>query len=175
MLHIFAANLCTASKLQVFILPVILKVVVRVVSRCNMAICIHHLVVSHVSTLKYGPCQHLRGLNGQTRAIVIAESLARIIAAIRITSVRWWSYLPPKNRGPHRPCSLRRDSNRAIAVHLCNLRSTWNYRLACESWPRSLSTSDWQLAISHLRSTRKTAYIQYIFRHTSSVSFFWGP
>ena len=28
----------------------------------------------------------------------IAESLARVIAAIRIASVRWRSYLPPKQR-----------------------------------------------------------------------------
>ena len=34
-------------------------------------------------------------LDGRHRAIVIAESLARVIAAIRITSVRWRSYLPP--------------------------------------------------------------------------------
>ena len=45
-------------------------------------------------------------LDGQNRAIVIAESLARVFAAIRIASVRWRSYLPPKNTGttPHRPC-----------------------------------------------------------------------
>ena len=33
-------------------------------------------------------------LDGRNRARVIAESLARVIAAIRITSVRWQSYLP---------------------------------------------------------------------------------
>ena len=32
--------------------------------------------------------------DGRNRAIVIAESLARVIAAIRITSVRRQSYLP---------------------------------------------------------------------------------
>ena len=32
------------------------------------------------------------------KAIVIAESLARVVAAIRITSVRWWSYLPLKTQ-----------------------------------------------------------------------------
>ena len=37
-------------------------------------------------------------LDGRNRARVIAESLARIIAAIRITSVRWRSYLPLKHR-----------------------------------------------------------------------------
>ena len=37
-------------------------------------------------------------LDGRNRARVIAESLARVIAAIRIASVRWRSYLPPKHR-----------------------------------------------------------------------------
>ena len=37
--------------------------------------------------------QPLGSLDGRNRAIVIAESLARVIAAIRIASVRWWSYL----------------------------------------------------------------------------------
>ena len=48
----------------------------------------------------------LETLDGRNRAIVIAESLARVIAAIRIASVRWLSYLPPKNTefGPRRPC-----------------------------------------------------------------------
>ena len=40
----------------------------------------------------------MESLDGQNRAIVIAESLARVIAAIRIASVRWRSYLPPKHR-----------------------------------------------------------------------------
>ena len=35
-----------------------------------------------------------RMVNGRNRAIVVAESLARVIAAIRIASVCWWSYLP---------------------------------------------------------------------------------
>ena len=37
-------------------------------------------------------------LDGRNRAIVIAESLARVIAAIRITSVGWRSYLLLKHR-----------------------------------------------------------------------------
>ena len=37
-------------------------------------------------------------LDGRNRAIVIAESLARVVAAIRTTSVRWRSDLPPKRR-----------------------------------------------------------------------------
>ena len=36
--------------------------------------------------------------SGRNCAIVIAESLARVIAAIRITNVCWGSYLSPKHR-----------------------------------------------------------------------------
>ena len=39
-----------------------------------------------------------RSLDGRNRAIVFAESLARVIAAIRIASVRWRSYLPLKSQ-----------------------------------------------------------------------------
>ena len=35
-------------------------------------------------------------LDGRNHAIVIAESLAGVIAAIRIASIRWPSYLSPK-------------------------------------------------------------------------------
>ena len=42
--------------------------------------------------------QKMPPLDGRTFAIVIAESLARVIAAIRIASVRWRSYLPRKHR-----------------------------------------------------------------------------
>ena len=43
---------------------------------------------------------------GRNRAIVITESPARVVAAIRITSVRWQSYLLLINTefGPRRPC-----------------------------------------------------------------------
>ena len=37
---------------------------------------------------------NIANLDGRNLAIVVAESLARVIAAIRITSVRWRSYLP---------------------------------------------------------------------------------
>ena len=46
----------------------------------------------------------LENLDGRNRAIVIAESLARVIAPIRIASVRWRTYLPPNTIGLHRPC-----------------------------------------------------------------------
>ena len=74
-------------------------------------------------------------LDGRNRAIVIAESLARVIVAIRIASVRWRSYLQPKYRKSSSQTlrSLCCDSNRAIGVHSFNIRSTWNCRMARES------------------------------------------
>ena len=41
---------------------------------------------------------YIASIIGRNRAIVIAESLARVIVAIRIASVRWRSYLSPKHR-----------------------------------------------------------------------------
>ena len=55
-------------------------------------------------------------LDGRKSAIVIAESLARVIVAIRIASVRWQLYLPPKYRNcPHRPCV------RCVAIRIARL------------------------------------------------------
>ena len=67
-------------------------------------------------------------LHGRNRSIVIAESLARVIAAIRIASVRWRSYLPPKQRiwSSQTLRSLCCGLNRAIGVRSFNIRSTWN-------------------------------------------------
>ena len=47
--------------------------------------------------LLMGACQSFN-LDGRNRARVVAESLARVIAAIRITSVRWRSYFPLKTQ-----------------------------------------------------------------------------
>ena len=47
----------------------------------------------HVSAMTTLPT-----LDGRNRARVTAESLARVIAAIRITSVHWRSYLPQKTQ-----------------------------------------------------------------------------
>ena len=67
-------------------------------------------------------------LDGRNRAIVLAEPLARVIAAIRIASVCWRSYLPPKHRNESSQTlrSLCCDSNRAIGVHSFNIRSMRN-------------------------------------------------
>ena len=53
--------------------------------------------------------------------IVIAESLARVIAAIRITRACWQTSRPPKHRNWSSETlhSLRCVWNRAIGVHLC--------------------------------------------------------
>ena len=52
--------------------------------------------LSFVSSLVVHFALSLCFLEGQNPAIDIAESLARVIAAIRMTSVRWQSYLIPK-------------------------------------------------------------------------------
>ena len=94
---------------------------------------------------------YVSDLDGRNRAIVITESLARVIAAIRIASVRWRSYPPPpkkhRNESSQTLRSLCCDSNRAIGVHSFNICSMWNCGMACECWPRSLNASDWRLAI----------------------------
>ena len=57
------------------------------------------------------------GLDGRHRAIVLAESLARVVTAFRSIGVRWRSYLPLKNTefGPYRPCV------RCIAIRIAQL------------------------------------------------------
>ena len=49
-----------------------------------------------MSTLVPKDPRQVNSLNGRNHAIVIAESLARMIAAIRITSARWWP--PPQTQ-----------------------------------------------------------------------------
>ena len=86
-------------------------------------------------------------LDGRSRAIVIAESLARIIVAIRIPSVCWRSFRPPNHRDLSSQTlrSLCCDSNRAIGVLSFSIRSTWDCGMACESWSRSLHASNWAI------------------------------
>ena len=80
-------------------------------------------------------------LDGWNRAIVIAESRARVIAAIRITSVRWRSYLPLKTQ------NLVLVDPAFVALRFEAICSMWACGMACESWPRSLNTCNWRLAI----------------------------
>ena len=76
-------------------------------------------------------------LDGRNRARVIAESLARVIAAIRITSVRWRSYLPLKTEsGPRRPCVrcvVLQIARLAFVGVACVLRGAaeWPARIDC--------------------------------------------
>ena len=77
-------------------------------------------------------------LDVQNRVIVIAESPARAIAANRVTSVRWRSYLPPKQRKQSswtlRSVLLRFDSRdwRSFRVTFvpCGTAECWRATLA---------------------------------------------
>ena len=69
-----------------------------------------------------GVVQNSYNLDGRNRAIVIAQSLARLFAAIRLTSLRWRSFGDPQHRrwSLETLRSLRCDSHCAIRVHSCN-------------------------------------------------------
>ena len=88
-------------------------------------------------------------LDGRNRARVIAESLARVIAAIRIASVRWRSYLPPKTQriSPDRPCV------RCAAIQIARLafiRFTFVPR-GIAAWLARVDRVRWTLAIGDWR------------------------
>ena len=63
--------------------------------------------------------QSIANVDGRNCAIVIAEPLARVIAAVRITSVRWRSCLPPKVS--HRRKIHRKKIHQSKTVHLNKL------------------------------------------------------
>ena len=76
-------------------------------------------------------------LDGRNHAIVIAESLARVIAAIRIASVCWRSDIPQNTQiSPHRPC-VRCAAIRIARLALTRLTSVsrgtaeWLARVDC--------------------------------------------
>ena len=92
-------------------------------------------------------------LHGRNRAIVIAESLARVIAAIRIAGVRPRSYLPHQNTeiSPHRPCV------RCAAIQIARLAfirltivprglAEWHARVDRIRW--TLAIGDWRFCPS---------------------------
>ena len=56
--------------------------------------------------------------DGPNRAMVIGESLARVAAATQITSSRWRSYLPPKQKVVLTDLALCCASNCAIIIDL---------------------------------------------------------
>ena len=67
-------------------------------------------------------------LDERNRAIVIAESLARVIAAIRIASVLWRSYLPPKHRiigKPQTGSFVTGSFRQALATRSSSARQTF--------------------------------------------------
>ena len=57
-----------------------------------------HSVTNGGGALRYKLEVYRQYLDGRNRAIVIAESLAIVIAAIRLASVRWSSDVPPKTQ-----------------------------------------------------------------------------
>ena len=102
----------------------------------------------------------MQSLDGRNRAIVIAQSLARVIAAIQIASVRWRSYLPPNHRdwSSQSLRSLCCDSNRAIGVRSfsCFLAfvprgtAVWLERVDCVRW--ELAIGNWRFCPSKMQS-----------------------
>ena len=84
-------------------------------------------------------CTH-PNLDGRNHMIVNAESLARVIAAIRITSVRWRSYLP----------KIQKLVLIDLAFVVLRLESrNWIMRLTCV--PRGLA--EWPARVDHVRWT----------------------
>ena len=90
-------------------------------------------------------------LDGRNREIVFAESLARVIAAIRITSVHWRSYLPPRDR--NQSSVLIDPALVALAIRVARLAfihvtfiprriGEWAARVGCVR--RTLATGDFQ-------------------------------
>ena len=69
-------------------------------------------------------------LDGRNRAIVIAETLAIVIAAIQITSVRWRSYLPLKT---HKLVLVGRAFV-ALRFESCHWLSLVQYSFHVELW-----------------------------------------
>ena len=90
---------------------------------CRTLIYIWHIKYNLAGPLSRFASKLVYILDGRNGAIVSAESLARVIATIQITSVSWWSCLSPKHRHwsletlrALRCVLLRCDSNRAIGV-----------------------------------------------------------
>ena len=102
-----------------------------------------HKSATHIELINW-----FAGLDERHRERVIAESLARVIAAIRIASVRWRSYISPKpwNESSQTLRSSRCDSDRAIGVHSCSILSTWTAeclaRVDRVRW--TLAIGDWR-------------------------------
>ena len=87
-------------------------------------------------------CMRSLESDGRNRVIVIAESLARVIAAIRITCVHWQPYFPPQDTriGPHRPCVC------CFAIWIARLafiRATF-VRRGCEFPPQAENRCDFR-------------------------------
>ena len=84
-------------------------------------------------------------LDGRNRARVIAEALARVIAALWIASVRWRSYLT--EFWPRRPCV------RCIAIRIARLAFVGVVFVprGLAEWPARVNRVRWTLAIGDWR------------------------
>ena len=103
--------------------------------------------------------RRVHSLDGRNRAVVIAESLARVIAAIRIASAHWSSYLPPNTGfGPHRLCV------RCAAIRIARLAfigvvfvphgtAEWPVRVGRVRW--TLAMGDWRFGPSKVHRNPK--------------------
>ena len=95
-------------------------------------------------------------LDRRNRAIVTAESLARVVVAIGIASVRWRSYHPRNTEiSPHRACV------RCAAIRIARLafirltfvpRGTAEWHARVDHVPRTLAISDWRCCPSKFRA-----------------------
>ena len=110
---------------------------------------------------KYGV--ESRSLDGRNRTRVIAESLARFLAAIRIRSVRWWSYLPLKTQNlvlvDPAFIALRFESRGLAFVGIVFVPrglAEWLSRVDRVRW--TLAIGDWRFRPSKSRSNQEILY-----------------
>ena len=130
----------------------------------NPVVFLHLAFLRRMHMNKHEGCQRwgcqrgiwlIRSLDGRNHVIVIAESLARVIVTIRITSVHWRSYLPPNTEiSPHRPCFL---SAAVRIARLAFIRVTFVpcgiaellARVDCVRW--TLAIGDWRYGPAMIR------------------------
>ena len=98
---------------------------------------------------------------GEIARFVVAEPLARAIAAIQIASVRWRSYLPQTTEiSPHRPC-VRCAAIRIARLAFVRLRfvprgiAEWFARVDRVRW--TLAIGDWRFGPSKFQAPIKLA------------------
>ena len=115
---------------------------------------LHLLIVSDLITRKLHSHVHfslfwITSLDGRNRTRVIAESLARVVAAIRITSVRWQSYITIKTQNS----VLIDPAFRCTAIRIARLAFVGVVFVPRGSaeWPARVDRVRWTLAIDDWR------------------------